>query len=155
MQKASRPESQGGQGAEEGPFGALAPRDRPPDDRDLRALLGALFPEFEATRDLLRGLKNGWKHYGAKIGWLFKSEHKGKALLWLIPLPAGFKANFTLRPAEREALLGMEGLAALRDSLAAAPLLPEGYGLSVLVRGPEDGAALRALVRELLVIRMG
>jgi hypothetical protein len=135
------------------------PPDRPfvdpsiePTDEAVESTLGASSGHYRSILRLCPGFGRAWT-YSKGSGWLLKVSDRQKALVYLIPLREAFKANLTIREAERDAFLADPAFAALQPQLTGARKLPEGFALYFDVDASSDAAPLLALIEKLVAAR--
>ncbi len=125
----------------------------PPDESDIRRVLGDLYPSYKAILTLAKDFDHEWKYYGTKIGWQIKAVRKGKALFYLAPLKGSFKVGLAVRENEREALLHSDLPAALKAALRSAKKYREGYPLRLAITKQGDMRPLRVVFEVLKELR--
>ena len=123
-----------------------------PNDATLRAALGDTWPSCERLLAMGGGFQQSWNH-SKRGGWLLKVADRTKALFYLTPLRGGFDVGLTVRPAEREALLGDTAVAGLHGALVDAKKYSEGFALRFHVRNSGDATALEGLLPRIVALR--
>ncbi len=124
----------------------------PPTEPALQAALGRMYPHYQEVLGLASAYSQAWA-YAKSSGWMLKLFDRQKALLYLIPLNAGFKISLTLREQERAACLADDALSSLRDKLSAAKKYTEGFAVQFDVAGPKDFHRLEVFLRKLVALR--
>jgi hypothetical protein len=120
-----------------------------PDESKLKKALGGLYSAYKEVLELTGAYDHEWKYYGKKFGWQLKVTHKGKALLYLIPLERSFRIGFGVRENERERLLNSSLPPKAKEELATAKKYPEGYPLRLEIKSKTDMRTVRAVLEVL------
>jgi hypothetical protein len=120
-----------------------------PDESKLKKALGGLYSAYKEVLELTGAYDHEWKYYGKKFGWQLKVTHKGKALLYLIPLERSFRIGFGVRENERERLLNSSLPPKTKERLAVAKKYPEGYPLRLEIKSKTDMRTVRAVLEVL------
>ena len=119
-----------------------------PTSAEVFAALGSTAEEWKQLVDWLAAhgvVDQEWKSSSAKYGWSLRLKVKKRNILYLSPCDGCFRVGFAL---------GDRAVAAARESglpkaivklLDEAPRYAEGTGLRLMVKGPEDLAAIRKL----------
>ncbi len=123
-----------------------------PDEDALRVALGPAFSTYEDLLARTSGYVRDWS-YSKSSGWMLKVHDRRKALLYVIPLRDCFRVSMAIRESERDALLAVDGLEALRPQLAAARKAPEGFACYSDVGSGADWTAVGLLVSRLAELR--
>lgn len=113
-------------------------KDIQPDNEMLKDALGRSFTHFEKLQDLTKHLIQEWKFYGKKYGWQFKVSEKKKAVCYVVPYEKYFLAGMALREADRNLLLDSKLDPQVKEELAKAEKIMEGYPLSFNIRTKAD-----------------
>jgi hypothetical protein len=125
---------------------ALLEAGAPPADDRLRAVLGPAYDQFAAVRDAAPGFARGWKHHGKKYGWKYRVFRDDKSLLEVTVRPGALLVAIAVRQAEWQVLQTEAAHAELCRRVAAAGVVPEGYGVKLEIRDGEMGALALALI---------
>lgn len=122
-----------------------------PDEVALAAALGPAGARWAATVDALERLFNplrvDWTYSGKAYGWSMRCSHRGRPVVYLTPLDAGFRASLALPERAMATVLEVGLPDEVRDLVVAAPTYPEGRAVRLPITSDDDIATLVTLVR--------
>jgi hypothetical protein len=84
---------------------------------------------------------------------MLKISDRKKALLYIVPLNAGFNISLTLRENEREVFIDDEELGSLRKMISSAKKYPEGFALQFDIAIQDDFQPVELLLIKLISLR--
>jgi len=113
------------------------PQPDPPQDEAIRTHLGDVFPLYRA---LLGGgpFTPQWRYYGEKYGWSLKLFEKKRNLCFIGPKEGYFDVAFIFGERVRDAALAGPEPEEIKTMLRQARHFPEGWGVTVSVRGARE-----------------
>lgn len=128
---------------------AFISKSKKPSNRELAAALG---PSMKLWDRLVANLADEygvdvqeWNSYSPKAGWSLRLKHGKRTIVWLGPCLSCFRVAFILGDkamgAARQAKLSKRVLKILNG----APRYPEGTGIRLNVKGPNDIAIVKKL----------
>ena len=117
-------------------------KSKQPTDSDVADVLGEAYPLWTellvGIRNLVSGSVEEWTYSGKKYGWSLRIAYKKRPIIRIKPqagfVSAGVLYGSVAYDAALAADLPSETLAALREAVA----YPEGRGIRIEVRAPED-----------------
>lgn len=128
---------------------AFIGRKTQPSAKDLTAALG---DSVEAWKELTVWLISGgisvneWHSISPKYGWSLRPKLKSRNILYLGPCVGCFRVSFVLGDRAVAAALASDLPKPILEEIAGAKRYAEGTGVRLLVKTPEDLAAIRTLV---------
>jgi hypothetical protein len=115
-----------------------------PSSADFFDLLGpasALWSELQdAIRDACPSVSERWVYGGRKYGWSCRLERGSKGILYMTPDAGHFRIGLALPDAARELALAADLPAPIREELAAATKVMEGWPVRLAVGNGADVA---------------
>jgi hypothetical protein len=124
----------------------------PPSEQALQAALGNAYPCCQKVLALANRYSQTWA-FSKSSGWMLKISDRKKALLYILPLNAGFKISLTLRENEREVFVNNEELGSLRKMISSAKKYPEGFALQFDIVLQDDFQPVELLLIKLITLR--
>ena len=119
----------------------------PPSDTVLQEQLGRSYAAFGQLQQLSAHLKQEWKYYNKKSGWVFKVVKKKRASFYLVPEKKQFFFGMAVNEQEKQILLDEDRVAEeIKQTLAAAEKVMEGYPLQKIIRSKKAVAQLRIVL---------
>jgi hypothetical protein len=119
-------------------------RPAPPSSADFLDLLGpagVLWTELQdAIRAACPAVSERWVYGGRKYGWSCRLERGSKGILYMTPDAGHFRIGLALPDAARELALAADLPAPIREELAAATKVMEGWPVRLAVRNDADVA---------------
>ncbi len=119
-------------------------RPPPPSSADFLDLLGpaeVLWSELqEAIRAACPAVSERWVYGGRKYGWSCRLERGSKGILYMTPDAGHFRVGLALPDAARELALAADLPAPIREELASATKVMEGWPVRLAVRNGADVA---------------
>jgi hypothetical protein len=126
-------------------------RSQIPTDVELEVALGpsiGLWRSLQAElAQVFDPLVEGWSFAGKAHGWALRLKHRDRAIVYLAPLAGRFRASLALPERAMPAALLADLPEPVRETLAAAPIHPEGRAVRIEVTSQEDVASVVALAR--------
>jgi len=128
----------------------LTDKSSTPDDSVLSAVLGTSFKHWTAIRDGVRkehgDVKEEWKYYGQKSGWVLKFLLKKRNLFFLIPREKHFTLGFVFGDRAVDAIGHSKLPAPIKRGVREATRYAEGRGLRIDVKSRAAVSQAMALV---------
>jgi len=124
------------------------PQPDPPQEEAIRTRLGDVFPLYRALLEA-GPFTPQWRYYGEKYGWSLKLFEKKRNLCFIGPKEGCFDVAFIFGDRVRDAALAGDQPEDIMGMLRAGRHYPEGWGVTVSVRGAEE----LELVKQLLAIK--
>jgi hypothetical protein len=126
-------------------------RSRMPTEDELEAALGPSIALWRSLRVKIGGafapVDERWSFSGKAHGWSLRLAHRDRGIVFLAPLVGRFRASLAL-PERAMTAAGQADLPeAVRDTIATAPIYPEGRAVRIEVTTQEDVASVIALAR--------
>jgi hypothetical protein len=122
-----------------------------PDEPSLAAVLGPAGARWTATIEALERefdrLETTWSYAGKAHGWSLRCSERGRPIVYLTPLDAGFRASLALPERAMATAFGAGLPPGVRELLAAAPSYAEGRGVRLPIASDEDVSSLVTLAR--------
>lgn len=129
---------------------AFDDKTKPPEDRDLAAVLGKSFSLWNslkcAVSDDHAPLAEEWGYTGKSTGWGFRLKKKDRVLLYMTPCRGFFLASFAFGEKAVQSAHNAKLPAGILAIIDAAPRYAEGRGVRIEVRTAKDVAAVKQLV---------
>ncbi|MEI8334685.1 MAG: DUF3788 family protein [Chloroflexota bacterium] len=126
-------------------------RTRIPTDRELEAVLGPAILLWGALKATLAvefdPVVEAWSFAGKAHGWSLRLRRRDRAIVYLTPLPGGFRASLALP--ERAVPVALESHlpGPIRAVVAGAQAYPEGRAVRIEVTSEDDVASVMTLAR--------
>jgi hypothetical protein len=120
-----------------------------PGDSELSAVLGpsrALWDQLLddlSSEDSITGWK--WHSYSVKAGWSLRLQRKQRNILYLVPRRGGFLAAFVFGEKALEAIRAGKFPRTVTNLIDGAKKYPEGTGVRLEVKSPQDVATVKRL----------
>jgi hypothetical protein len=121
----------------------------PPSDKQLVKKFGSATGAWKELIDWLKeqGITcTEWKSSSPKYGWSLPAALKTRRIVYLSPCEGCFRASFVLGDRAVVAASASDLPEAMLKEIAGAKRYAEGTGVRLIVRKPEDLAAVRKLI---------
>lgn len=122
-----------------------------PDEAALEAVTADAYPRWVALRTALAAafdpVAEAWAFSGKRYGWSLRLSRRDRPIVYLTPLPDGFRASLALPERALEEALAADLPATVRSTVEAAPAYPEGRAIRLLVADDEALAGVITLAR--------
>lgn len=121
-----------------------------PTDRELATVLGAtraLWDQLLAELASEHNLAREWNSYSLKAGWSLRLKREKRNIVYLSPSRGGFIASFALGDKAMKAARASELPKRVLKIIDQAKRYAEGTAVRVEVKGPEDVAVAKKLVK--------
>jgi hypothetical protein len=115
--------------------------------------LGNAYTCYQKIIDQTGSFLQEWA-FSKSSGWMLKIHDRKKALLYLIPLNAGFRISLTIRENERNNFLCDDELINMHDQISSAKKYTEGFALQFDVANQKEYQPVEQFIRKLGALRV-
>jgi hypothetical protein len=126
---------------------------RTPTEKQLAEVLGTAKAAWDALQETMaeeHGLTREWKFYSVKMGWALQLRRKGRNIVHLGPCNGSFRAALIFGEKAMATVRAARFPARIRKIIAEAPRYPEGTGIRLEIKKPND----IEIVKQLAVIKL-
>ena len=129
-------------------------KNKQPSEQELVTVLGGTYDYWTALRDYVFSVypnaKEEWNYPGTKYGWSFRIKDKKRAIIYLLPRDACFKAAFVFGQKAYDQIMESDIAESIKTDLQNARKYAEGRGVRIEVRD----ASLLPDIRQLVEIKI-